>query len=49
MPSKEIPTTKLESWLFLSDRLIARYGYDKEAMMLRGEIAREIETRKLGK
>jgi len=47
---KEIPTTKLESWLYLADELIARYGYEcKEAMTLRGQIAEIIELRKLGK
>lgn len=49
-PSKEIPTTKLESWLYLSDRLIARYGYeDRELMALRGSLAQSVELRKLGK
>jgi hypothetical protein len=47
---KEIPTDKLESWLYLSDELIARYGYEcKEAMKLRWEIAQEVELRKLAK
>ena len=46
---KEIPATKLESWLYLADELIARYGYEcKEAMMLRGQIAEFVELRKLG-
>lgn len=47
---REIPTTKLESWLYLADEILARYGYEcKEAMMLRGQIAEIIELRKLEK
>jgi hypothetical protein len=47
-PKTLIPTTKLESWLYLADELIARYGYEcKEAMKLRWEIAQEVEIRKL--
>jgi hypothetical protein len=47
---KDIPTTKLESWLYLADELIARYGYEcKEAVMLRWQISEIIELRKLGK
>jgi len=47
---RSVPTDKLESWLYLSDELISRYGYEcKEAMTLRWQIAEIIELRKLGK
>lgn len=47
---REIHPDKLESWLYLADLLIDRYGYeDAELMKLRSNLAHYVELRKLGK